>query len=121
MTDIVEQLRHIMEAGTRPIPPSLVLKAADEIERLRIDAIDIEVELRTEIEQLSTDNVRLREDHSDCVQSNRFHCSEITRLRAALQDMIEISCRNSSADLMLVAIRKCAQHALSFTAAEDKP
>jgi len=41
---------------------------------------------------------------------------EIGRLRAALQDMIEISTRNSEATLMLIAIRKCAEHAL-----EPKP
>lgn len=38
--------------------------------------------------------------------------AEIDRLRAALQDMIEISTRNSEASLMLIAIRKCAEHAL---------
>lgn len=39
--------------------------------------------------------------------------AEIDRLRAALQDMIEISTRNSEASLMLIAIRKCAEHALN--------
>lgn len=37
---------------------------------------------------------------------------EIERLRAALKDMIEIATRNSDASLMLIAIRKCAEHAL---------
>ncbi len=35
------------------------------------------------------------------------------RLKAALQDMIEISQRNSEATLMLIAIRRCAEHALA--------
>jgi hypothetical protein len=39
--------------------------------------------------------------------------AEIARLRAALKDMIEISQRNSEATLMLIAIRKCAEHAIS--------
>jgi hypothetical protein len=45
---------------------------------------------------------------------------EIERLRAerdelvaALRDMIEISQRNSEATLMLIAIRKCAEHAIA--------
>ena len=38
--------------------------------------------------------------------------AEIERLRAALHEMIEISHRNSEASLMLIAIRKCAEHAL---------
>ena len=37
---------------------------------------------------------------------------EVERLRAALADMIIISQRNSEATLMLIAIRKCAEHAL---------
>ena len=39
--------------------------------------------------------------------------AEIERLRNALLEMIEISKRNSDASLMLMAIRKCAQHALA--------
>jgi hypothetical protein len=46
--------------------------------------------------------------------------AEIKRLRAkcdglltTLRDMIEISQRNSEATLMLIAIRKCAEHALA--------
>jgi len=38
--------------------------------------------------------------------------AEIASLRAALQEMIKISQRNSDAQLMLIAIRKCARHAL---------
>ena len=38
---------------------------------------------------------------------------ENERLRNALLEMIEISKRNSDASLMLIAIRKCAQHALA--------
>lgn len=37
---------------------------------------------------------------------------ENQRLRKALEDMIEITKRNSEANLMLIAIRKCAEHAL---------
>jgi hypothetical protein len=48
-----------------------------------------------------------------CVLCQR---AEIERLRAALRDMIEISTRNSEAMLMLIGIRKCAEHAL-----EQKP
>jgi hypothetical protein len=39
--------------------------------------------------------------------------AENMRLRKALQDMIEITKRNSEASLMLIAIRKCAEHALT--------
>jgi hypothetical protein len=46
--------------------------------------------------------------------------AEIGRLRAerdellaALRDMVEISQRNSEATLMLIAIRKCAEHAIA--------
>lgn len=35
------------------------------------------------------------------------------RLRAALREIIEITKRGSEVDLMLIAIRKCAEHALS--------
>ncbi len=38
--------------------------------------------------------------------------NEIDRLRSALADMIEITNRNSEAELMLISIRKCAEHAL---------
>jgi hypothetical protein len=38
---------------------------------------------------------------------------ENLRLRAALGDMIEITKRNSEASMMLIAIRKCAEHALT--------
>jgi hypothetical protein len=37
----------------------------------------------------------------------------IERLETALRDMIEISQRNSQPELMLLAIRQCAQHALA--------
>ena len=36
---------------------------------------------------------------------------EIERLRKALAQMVEISQRNSDPALMLLAIRKCAEHA----------
>lgn len=42
--------------------------------------------------------------------------NEIGLLRAALEDMIEISQRNSEATLMLIAIRRCAEHALDAKA-----
>jgi hypothetical protein len=38
---------------------------------------------------------------------------EIRNLRAALSEMIEITKRNSEPGLMLIAIRKCAEQALS--------
>jgi hypothetical protein len=38
--------------------------------------------------------------------------AEIERLRTALEQMVEISKRNSEASIMLTAIRMCAQHAL---------
>jgi hypothetical protein len=49
MTDIAKELRHIMKAGIRPIPPALIFGASDEIERLR-----------AEIEALRIDNGQLR-------------------------------------------------------------
>jgi hypothetical protein len=58
---------------------------------------------------------RLREDHSDCVQSNRYHCSEITRLRAALK-------RHGHHDLMCpVSAGANDDHCTCGFAAEGKP
>ena len=45
--------------------------------------------------------------------------AENMRLRKALQDMIEITKRNSEASLMLIAIRKCAEHALTAAIRTD--
>jgi hypothetical protein len=39
--------------------------------------------------------------------------AENAELLAALRDMIEIASRNSEASLMLLAIRKCAEHAIA--------
>ena len=65
-----------------------------EIERLRSEIRQGDVEIEHRADQYST----------------LLH--EIERLRNALLEMIEISKRNSEASLMLLAIRKCAQHAL---------
>lgn len=46
--------------------------------------------------------------------------TENVRLRAALTEMIDISQRNSEATLMLIAIRKCAQHALIKIGRDDE-
>jgi len=104
-TDIVERLRDIMESGIRPIPPELVLDAADEImwcyneiERLRADLAGrdkVSDRLAEENEEFQWEQeeeiARLRADlaYLDKVceayaeQNQRFH-EEIERLRAAL-------------------------------------
>lgn len=63
-----------------------------------------------------------RAAHWVCVKMRDDALAEVARLRAALKDMIEISTRNSEASLMLIAIRRCAEHALNEqvkTAGED--
>jgi regulator of replication initiation timing len=63
-------------------------RAADEIDRLQrecnrwSDLRDADIlKMRTEIERLHTEIKHLKDDHSDCVQSNRYHVGEIVKLK----------------------------------------
>jgi hypothetical protein len=58
-----------------------------------------------EVEQLMEANTRMAKG---CEEMG----DEIGCLRTALRDMIEISTRNSEATLLLIAIRRCAEHVL---------
>jgi hypothetical protein len=58
---------------------------------------------------------RIKARQSSPAQLTDEAATEIERLRAALHEMIELSQRNSDAQLMLIAIRRCARHALEET------
>ena len=88
MTDIVEWLRG--DCDWRDGTKAALFAAADEIERLR-----------AECSRLATQSAETEAKNA-----------EIKRLRAALHEMVEISRRSSDAQLMLIAIRHCARHAL---------
>ena len=80
-----------------------ILKALEQAEAT-IRERDAEI-ARIRADARSYANVMLSEENDRLI-------AEIERLRDALLEMIEISKRNSEASLMLLAIRKCAQHAL---------
>jgi hypothetical protein len=63
---------------------------------------------------------RLRAIEADLKADAILAGIELARLRAALADMVEISQRNSEASLMLIAIRKCAEHALAAVPAPSR-
>ena len=56
----------------------------------------------------------------NCDTADQLHamiakrCGENDRLRSALRDMIVITKRTSSPELMFIAVRKCAEHALKL-------
>jgi len=125
-TDIVERLRDIMESGIRPIPPELVLDAADEImwcyneiERLRADLAGrdkVSDRLAEENEEFQWEQeeeiARLRADlaYLDKVceayaeQNQRFH-EEIERLRAPLQYIADHPVCDDVADYARAALK----------------
>jgi len=124
MTDIVEWLRG--DCDWRDGTKAALFAAADEIERLRAECSRLatqsaETEAKNaEIKRLRAalhDMTRLTELFAikwDATQSAETEAknAEIKRLRAALHEMVEISRRSSDAQLMLIAIRHCARHAL---------
>jgi hypothetical protein len=78
------------------------------------DALAHTAALEAEIEEL-----RAESDISDALLADAK--AERDELVAALRDMIKISQRNSEATLMLIAIRKCAEHAIGKAQNRDLP
>jgi len=83
-----------------------------EIERLRSDLKNMTDMARNAV-KVGANEIRAQRTISPDLHSALVKQQvEIERLRNALRDMIQISFRNSEATRMLIAIRKCAEHAL---------
>lgn len=125
------------EAEARSAQRLLFEKDA-EIERLRADKKAMHASYETwlrsavaaERERWQTEVERLRSERNEARRREReWHNASAAdraelaaerercaKLESALRDMIEITQRNSEATLMLIAIRKCAEHALKEAA-----